>query len=174
VRPCVIGGDWSILAEVTNHVFSTASYQWPALARHEFSSQLPVTSIPGDIESPIARDIAASGVDHTLTLRFSEGVKNVTTSTLSVFAWEPASTRFQHTLPIDAITCAVGDTVVDCSGDAGLVRSIRLVVPAVTTGHRCELYANQESVTSQLTDAAGNPVEWGGPLGDFPPQITAS
>jgi hypothetical protein len=169
VPQCVVDGfvgprrhapSWLVDAIVVNHGFVTAHYPSRRLAKHKFSSTLAVTSNPGDVLSPIVRNIAASGTDHTVTFQFSELAKNVTSSTVSVFAVNPASTRFDKALPITAITCTKAGAPVDCSGTAASVRFVTLVVPDVTSGQRYELYANQQSVTSQLTDAAGNPVNW--------------
>jgi hypothetical protein len=176
VPRCVVGGTWHVDAFVTNHAFGQARYRFARLARHPFTSTLSVTSIPGDVRSPTAAaEITASGTDHTMTLRFSEGVKNVTASTLSVFALQPAATRFQNALPITAITCAnSSDVPVDCSGSPELVTSATLHVPDLTTGQRYELYANQGSVTSQLTDEVGNPADWTRSMASGFPPIKAS
>jgi hypothetical protein len=95
-----------------------------------------------------------------ITLDFTEGVKNVTDSTLAVFARAPASTRFQAPLSISNVVCSDGTGTVACTGNGGLVTSAVLTVPDVAAGQDYEVWANQGSVTSQLTDGAGNPLDW--------------
>jgi hypothetical protein len=95
-----------------------------------------------------------------ITLDFSEGVKNVTDSTLDVFALAPASARFQTPLAISHIVCSDGTGTVACSGSGGLVTSAVLTVPDVSAGRNYQVWANPDSVTSQLTDGAGNPLDW--------------
>ena len=108
----------------------------------------------------MVNEATASATHHTISLNFSDGVKNVTPATLSVFALQPAATRFHSSLPITGITCSDGAGTVDCSGAEGLVTSALLDVPDVATGQEYEVFANINSITSQLTDNFGNPLDW--------------
>ncbi len=159
-RRCVPSGSWNTSVFVSDHAENSANYSSKKLAAKGLPGHLSVTSTPGDVEDPEVRDATASGVDHTITLDFTEGVKNVTTSTLSVFALRPAATRFQHTAAVTAVTCSNGSADVDCSGSGGLVTSAVLTVTGLTGGAPYRVFANLDAITSQLTDGAGNPLPW--------------
>lgn len=159
-RRCIPDGQWRIEAFVIDAAHNYASYRANELSDAGLPSQLSVQSSPGDTIAPEVANSTASGIDHTITLDFSEGVKNVSTSTVAVYAQKPASTRYRHPLSVSGITCSNGTTTVGCAGAGGLVTSARLVVPAVTGGDTYTVWANLAAVTPQLTDAAGNPLRW--------------
>jgi hypothetical protein len=160
IRECVPDGTWRVSLDLVDHAENFAHYSSKTLLAAGLPGQLSVTSHPGDSVPPSVKGGTASAAGHMVTLDFSEGVKNVTDSTLSVFALAPASARFQSPLAISGIVCSDGTGTVACSGSGGLVTSAVLTVPDVTVGHDYEVWANQDSVTSQLTDGAGNPLDW--------------
>jgi hypothetical protein len=159
-KECVVPGQWLVRAYVEDRAGNQASYAAKKLTAAGLPTTLAVISTPGDVEPPNVDDSTASAADHTITLDFTERVENVTPQTLSVYARSPASTRFSASLPISQISCSNGTTATACSGDGAMVTSAVLTVPAVTAGAKYEVYANQDFVTSQLTDAAGNPLPW--------------
>jgi hypothetical protein len=160
IRKCVPSGTWKVLVAVVDHAENVTVYSSKELVAAGLPGTLSVTSHPGDSNPPSVRNATASGAGHMITLDFSEGVKNVTDSTLDVYALAPKSARFQAPLAISHIACSDGTGPVACSGTGGLVTSAVLTVPDVTAGQNYEVWANQDSVTSQLTDGAGNPLDW--------------
>jgi hypothetical protein len=169
-RECVPSGDWHVTANLGDRAGNNAYYSPKKLVAAGLPGSLTVTSTAGDVEPPEVRDATASGADHTITLDFTEGVKNVTTSTLSVYAVKPAATRYQSTSAVTAMTCSNGTTTVDCSGSGGLVTSAVLTVPTLVGGAVYQVYANLGAITSQLTDGTGNPLSWNGSVA----QVTGS
>jgi hypothetical protein len=161
-RECVPGGKWHASVFVADRAENASYYSSKKLIAAGLPGTLSVTSTPGDVDPPAVRDATASGSDHTITLDFTEGVKNVNTSTLSVFAAKPASTRYQSVATMSLKSCSNGTTTVDCSGigAGGLVTSAILNVPALVGGAEYFVYANLGAVTTQLTDGAGNPLPW--------------
>jgi hypothetical protein len=160
IRECVPSGTWKVSVFLVDHAENLAQYSSKKLLALGLPDHLSVTSHPGDSDAPFVRSSTASGAGHMITLDFSEGVKNVTDSTLAVFALAPASARFQTPLAISHIVCSDGSGSVACSGSAALVTSAVLTVPDVTAGHDYQVWANLDSVTSQLTDGARNPLDW--------------
>jgi hypothetical protein len=160
-RECVPSGNWHVDVFVSDRAGNNAAYSPKKLTAAGLPGSLSVTATPGDVEDPNVRDATAAGADHTITLDFTEGVKNVNTSTLSVFAVKPAASRFENPTSVTGMTCSNGTTNVACSGSGGLVTSAVLKVPALSGGTEFEVYANLNAITSQLTDGAGNPLPWG-------------
>jgi hypothetical protein len=119
-----------------------------------------VTSKHGDVAAPYVYGSATLGANHQVILNFSEGVKHVSTSTLTVYALSPAKDRFKSAAPVSAITCSDGIHTVNCSGAGGLATSAVLTVPSLASGGEYQVYANLRQVTSQLTDGNGNPTNW--------------
>jgi hypothetical protein len=159
-QECVPSGRWDaeIYVELPNRAVAH-----PAKAgRSGLPDHIQVTSTPGDIESPTVTHSSGSSGDSAITLEFSEGVKNVTSSDLSVYALGSSGSNYQSTEPISAVACSNGSGTVDCSGSGGLVTQAVLTVPSLSghPGSEYEVWANQGSVTSQLTDGAGNPLSW--------------
>lgn len=159
-RECIPSGDWTAEFYVQDKAGNEKRYDTSKLAADGLPSGLTVTSNPGDITSPEIHNATASGQTHMITLDFSEGVVNVSTTTLTVYAHEPAATRYQTPLEVDSIVCSDGTATVDCSGSGGAVTSAQLLVPDVTGGQKYKVWANQDEITSQLTDVAGNPLDW--------------
>lgn len=159
-RECVPSGTWHVAAYVNDKAENTTFYSSKKLVAAGLPGSLSVTSTPGDVEPPSVRDATASGADHTITIDFTEGVKNVDTTTLSVFALKPAATRFEHSTAVSGIVCSNGTATVDCSGSGGLVTSAVLTVPALVGGREFQVFGNLNAVTPQLTDGAGNPLDW--------------
>jgi hypothetical protein len=160
VRECVPSGAWRVSVDLVDNAENVARFSSKSLIAAGLPGQITVTSHPGDVEPPSVDSSTAAAAHHMITLDFSEGVKNVTDSTLSVFALAPASTRFQSPLTISGVVCSDGTGTVACSGSGGLVTSAVLTVPDVVAGRHYEVWANQDSVTPQLTDGAGNPLDW--------------
>jgi hypothetical protein len=158
---CVPSGNWRIDVLVTDRAGNAADYPSSKLIAAGLPGSLTVTSDPGDVIAPSVLNATASAAAHTVTLDFSEGVKNVSPSTLSVFAVQPAVTRYQHPLQIAAISCSNGTPgAIACDGSGGTVTSATLSVPSLAAGQSYRLWANLDAVISQLTDAAGNPLTW--------------
>jgi hypothetical protein len=160
MRECVPDGTWAVSINMVDHAENFARYSSKRLLAAGLPSQISVTSNPGDADAPSVTSATASAAGHMITLDFSEGVKNVSDSTLAVFALSPASDRFRAPLAITGIVCSDGTGTVACSGSGGLVTSALLTVPDITAGHRYQVWANQASVTPQLTDGPGNPLDW--------------
>ncbi|HTW19193.1 MAG TPA: hypothetical protein VME70_03150 [Mycobacteriales bacterium] len=165
-RKCVPSGSWQVSAYVEDGAHNAAYNSSKKLIRDELPGTLSVTSKHGDVVPPYVRGAVASGQAHTITLDFSEGVKNVNPSTLSVYAMKPKAKRFQSSASVSSITCSNGSATIDCAGSGGLVTSAVLDVPAVAAGDRFEVFANQDITAPQLTDGAGNPLDWGGYAAD--------
>jgi hypothetical protein len=158
---CELSGSWRIDAVVTDRAGNSADYPSSKLIAAGLPGSLSVTSDPGDVVAPSVQNATASAAAHTITLDFSEGVKNVSPSTLSVFATQPALTRYEHPLQIAAISCSNGTPgAIGCDGSEGMVTAATLSVPSLVEGQSYRLWANLNAVISQLTDAAGNPVTW--------------
>jgi hypothetical protein len=160
IRECVPSGTWKVSVDLVDHAENVAQYSSKKLLAAGLPGTLSVTSHPGDSVPPTVKSSTASGAGHMITLDFSEGVKNVTDSTLAVFALAPASNRYQAPLAISHVVCSDGTETVACSGSGGLVTSAVLDVPDVTAGQNYQVWANLNSVTSQLTDGARNPLDW--------------
>jgi hypothetical protein len=129
------------------------------LADAGFPTKVSVTSAPlGDTESPWVNGSSAFAPDHSITLDFTEGVKNVSTDTLVVYDATPSPDRFTSTAPISSITCSDGSSTVDCDGSGGLATSAVLIVPSLVGAHRYAVYANPDPEIIQLTDGVGNPI----------------
>jgi hypothetical protein len=157
---CVPSGSWRVNVVVIDGAGNDINDTSAKLIAAGLPGALTVTSDPGDVIAPSVANATASAAVHTITLDFSEGVKNVTPSTLSVFALKPAATRYEHPLPISSVACSNGTGPIDCDGSGGLATSAQLTVPGVSAGQQYRLWANQDAVISQLTDAAGNPLSW--------------
>jgi hypothetical protein len=165
-RECVPSGTWKVSIALVDHAENVAVYGSKKLLAAGLPGTLSVTSHPGDSVPPTVKSATASGAGHMITLDFSEGVKNVTDSTLAVFARAPASARYQTPLAISHIVCSDGTGTVACSGSGGLVTSAVLTVPDVSAGKDYEVWANLDSVTSQLADGARNPLDWSAQAAD--------
>jgi hypothetical protein len=160
IRECAPSGTWKVSIDLVDRADNVAQYSSKKLLAAGLPGTLSVTSNPGDAVPPSVQSSTASGAGNMITLDFSEGVKNVTDSTLDVFSLAPASARFQTPLAISHIVCSDGTGTVACSGSGGLVTSAVLTVPDVHAGRDYQVWANLDSVTSQLTDGAGNPLDW--------------
>jgi hypothetical protein len=159
-QQCVPSGSWDLRAFVVDKADNFANYSAKKLTAAGLPGHVTVVSTPGDSIEPSVTDATASAAHHMITLDFSEGVKNVTGSTLTVFARNPAATRFHSPLTVSGITCFNGTGAVSCTGSGGLATSAQLDVPDVAAGQHYEVFANLSSVTSQLTDGTGNPLDW--------------
>jgi hypothetical protein len=157
---CVPNGKWRTSILTVDKAENEHFYTSKALTKAGLPGTVTVASNPGDTEPPYVMNATASIGDHTIALDFTEGVENVTPSTLTVFPLSPVATRFVKTTPISAITCQYGATDTACDGSGGLVTSAVLTVPGLRLGHRYQVWANPHSITSQLTDGTGNPMPW--------------
>jgi hypothetical protein len=160
VRRCVPSGSYKLTASLSDAAGNRAFYSTKQLAKAGITSRVDVTSKRGDVVAPYVFSAATYGADSNLFLNFSEGVANVSTSTLTVYALSPKSTRFQAPVNVSAIACADGKDVVDCSGAGDLITSAKLTVPDLDPGTRYVVYANLDQVSPQLTDGNGNPMDW--------------
>jgi hypothetical protein len=152
---CVPTGRWSIGVSVATPHRSAAHA--PIDGKSGRPKIIQVTSTVTDTVAPAFYKPTASSTNGTISLGFTEGVKNVTTSDLTARSLDSSTA-----IPITGITCASGGTAADCSGADGLVTSAVLTVPAVT-GHKGKEFvieANQDSIASQLVDGVGNPADW--------------
>lgn len=158
IRQCAPTGTWTLSAALGDRARNSTSYDSAALADAGFDSTIEVSATPNDTVAPTVH--ATSDSPATITLEFSEGVKNVRASTVRVYAKSPASQRFQHTTTISSIACTDGEQQVACNGGHGLVRSAILSIAGLRSGSRYQLFTNADAVRTQLTDAAGNPIPW--------------
>jgi hypothetical protein len=165
-QQCVPSGAWDVQAFVIDKAGNFAAYSAKKLTAAGLPGHVTVVSTPGDSTDPTVSNATASAAHHMITLDFSEGVKNVTGSTLTVFAKSPAATRFQSPVTVSGITCFNGTGAVSCTGSGGLATSAQLDVPDVAAGQQDEVFANLNSVTSQLTDGTGNPLDWNYPAAE--------
>lgn len=161
-QECVPNGKWHIDIDAFNHARLGMFYNPGRLAKAGLPNSIQVLSTPGDVVPPYVYSATASGQHQTITLDFSEGVKNVSTSTLAVYAMRPVATRYQHTTTVTGIVCSNGTSTVNCDGSEGLITSADLAVPDLSgkVGAKYAVYANLDSITSQLTDGIGNPMDW--------------
>ncbi len=160
VRQCVPSGKYKLDVFLRDAADNYRSYSSRQLAKAGITSTVNVKSKHGDVEPPYVYSAATYGADREVFLNFSEGVANVTTSTLTVYPLSPASTRYRTTSDITGITCSNGTSTVDCSGSGGLVTSAILFVSGLTVGDKYEVFANLNQVTTQLVDGNGNPLQW--------------
>lgn len=160
VRQCVPSGTYKLTAQLSDVAGNEKFYSTKQLAAAHLTSTVKVTSKHGDVEAPYVYSAATYGADRELFLNFSEGVANVSTSTLTVFALTPESTRYQSPTTIASIVCSNGTDTIPCSGTSGLVTSAVLTVPDMTAGDKYTVYANLDQVVPQLTDGNRNPLDW--------------
>jgi hypothetical protein len=166
IQQCVPSGSWDVRVFVGDKAGNFAGYAVKKLIAAGLPGHLTVFSTAGDSIEPTVTNSTASAAHHMITLDFSEGVKNVTGSTLTVFARQPAATRFSSPLTVSGITCFNGTGAVSCTGSGGLATSAELDVPGIAAGQDYEVFANLNSVTSQLTDGTGNPIDWSFPAAE--------
>jgi hypothetical protein len=160
VRRCVPSGTYKLTAELRDGARNYHFYSTKQLAKAGITSTVDVTSKHGDVAAPYVYSAATYGADENLFLNFSEGVANVSTSTLSVFPLSPRSTRFTTQATITDLACANGTHTVDCSGSGGLITSAKLTISDFKPGTSYQVYANLNEVTPQLVDGNGNPMGW--------------
>lgn len=160
---CVPSGTWDLGVYAYTPNRSVTHFAKPS--RNGLPDSIQVTSTPGDIDPPTVTDSSASSAAETVSLTFSEGVKNVTSSDLSVYALTPPGSAYQNSETIGGIVCMNGASIVDCSGSGGLVTKAVLSVPSLSghAGVECAVWANQHGVSTQLTDGVGNPMDWENP-----------
>ena len=160
IRRCVPSGKYKLKRLMRDVAGNYRSYSTRQLANAGITSTVRVKSKHGDVEPPYVYSAATYGADHEVFLNFSEGVANVSTSTLTVYPLSPARTRFRTTSVVTGITCSNGTTTVDCSGSGGLVTSAILFVSGLTVGDKYVVYANLNQVATQLVDGNKNPMQW--------------
>ena len=160
VRRCVPSGTYKLNVNLTDVAGNYHYYSTKQLAKSGITSTVRVTSKHGDVAAPYVYSAATYGADSELFLNFSEGVANVSTSTLTVYPLSPAKTRFSKPAAVTAITCANGTKKIACSGSDGLVTSAVLIIPSLKPGNQYQVYANLNQVSPQLTDGNRNPLDW--------------
>lgn len=160
IRRCVPSGTYRLRVHLADIAANYRSYSTRQLANAHITSTIDVTSEHGDTVAPYVYSAATYGADSELFLNFSEGVANVSTSTLTVYPMSPVSSRFSTPATVTGIVCSNGTNAVDCSGSAGLVTSAVLTVPAMKPGKKYDVYANLNQIVPQLTDGNRNPMDW--------------
>lgn len=160
VRQCVPSGTYKLTVEVRDVAGNDQYYSTKHLAHEHITSTVEVTSKHGDVEAPYVYSAATYAPDHEIFLDFSEGVADVTTSTLTIYPLSPAGSRYTTPADVTNIECAHGTDIVDCSGSNGLVTSAALTVPSMKPGEKYDVFANLRDVTAQLVDGNGNPMDW--------------
>jgi hypothetical protein len=162
VPRCVGSATWHVSVEdLTDHADNFRDYSSQQLSAAGFPDSVAVTSNPGDSSAPRITNDSGPVSAGTIPLHFSEAVRNVTTSDLSVYrVGGRGSGDFAHPLPIESVTCSDSAGPVSCSGSAGDVRSAHLTVSGMQPNQLYEVWANQGSVVPQLTDRADNPMDW--------------
>lgn len=160
VRQCVPSGTYKLSAELRDVAGNYRYYSTKQLAEADITSTVQVTSKHGDVSPPYVYSAATYAPSRSIFIDFSEGVANVTTSTLAVYPLAPASSRYQTRADIADITCAHGVDTVDCSGSGGLITSAALTVPSMNPGDKYAVYTNLDQVSPQLVDGNGNPMDW--------------
>lgn len=159
-RKCVPVGTWHVSASLTDNAGNSRYLNGKRLAKLGVPNTLQVAAAHQYVFDPVVTAATAAGAYHQITLDFSEGVENLTTSNLAAYAISPAATRYQKQLTISTIACSNGKKIIDCSGSGGLITSAVLTIPAVTGGKHYEVWADPDATTSQITDAGGLPVSW--------------
>jgi hypothetical protein len=160
VRRCVPSGTYKLNVSLRDVAGNYRNYSTKQLAKAHITSTIDVTSKHGDIVAPYVYSAATYGPERKLFLNFSEGVANVSTSTLAVYPLSPASSRFTTPATVTKMKCSNGTDTVDCSGSGDLVTSAVLTVAGFKPGKKYDVYANLNQVTPQLTDGNGNPLDW--------------
>jgi hypothetical protein len=150
VPPCAVSGRYTAQAWATNHANGGSTGQR--------SNPLHVTSTRGapDMTPRVSAATASAGTG-MVTLTFNEGVKNVTATTLKVFAVS-ADGGLGRQLPVIGIVCSDASTTVACNGSAAVITSAQLNVAGLSP--EATIWANQDSITSQLTSRFGYPMDW--------------
>jgi hypothetical protein len=162
VKRCVPSGKYKLSVSTDDVAGNGHYYSTKQLAKAGLTSTVDVTSKHGDRENPYVYSAATLDAQSWLILNFSEGVANVNTTTLTVYALSPASSRYQTPTDVTDVTCynASSDNPVDCAGADGLVTSAVLTVPSLAAGKKYQIYANLNQVTDQLTDGNRNAMQW--------------
>lgn len=160
IRRCVPSGKYKLDVYLGDVAGNYRSYSTRQLATAHITSTIDVTSKHGDTVAPYVFSAATYGAESNLFLNFSEGVSNVSTSTLTVYPLSPKASRFTTPATVISIECANGKAPVDCSGSGGLVTSAKLTIPEMEPGKKYEVYANLNQVVPQLTDGNRNAMDW--------------
>jgi hypothetical protein len=160
VPRCVGSSTWRIEGDdFVDRAGNYRDYSSRQLQSDGFPSSVGVASRSGDLSPPgVTNDEDPVTAGH-ITLHFSENVRGVTGSDLSVYSvGDRGFGDYANPLPIHSLRCTEAGQPVDCT--QGPVRSARFTVPTVGPNRRYEVYANQHSAVPQLTDLAGNPMDW--------------
>lgn len=160
VGRCATSGTWMVAAAVIDKAGNVRQYQGAGLSKLGLPGKLKVTSAAGDRTPPAVSGITRRG--QHVEVQFSEPVRNVSAANLFLYQMKPRANRYLAPTPIDAITCFddQGNAEPDCTGATTPVSSAELTVSGLVVPNRYELWANLFSVTPQLTDVAGNPMDW--------------
>jgi hypothetical protein len=162
VPRCVGSATWHLSADsLSDRTDNFRDYSSRQLRAAGFPDSVAVVSDSGDTSAPVIANDGEPVSDGLIPLDFSEPVRNVTMSNLSVYQVNGrGSGDFAHPLMIQSVTCSDGSGPVDCSGSGGPVRSAQLAVAGMRPNRSYEVWANQDSVVPQVTDRAGNPMDW--------------
>lgn len=160
IGQCATGGTWKIDAVAVDRAGNYRELGAAQLAKLGLPSSLKVKTAAGDRTPPGVSDVTVRG--DIVTVDFTEPVRNVTAQNLSLYARRPRADRYRSATPIDGITCydAAGNALSDCSGATTPVSSADLTVSGLVNDRPYEIWANLFSATPQLTDVAGNPMDW--------------
>jgi hypothetical protein len=167
VPRCVGSSTWRIQGnDFTDHAGNFRDYSSSQLRAAGLPSTIHVTSRTGDLTPPqVTNDQGPVTAGH-IALHFSEGVRGVSSADLSVYSvGDRGFGDYANPLPIHSLSCANAGQPVDCA--TGPVRSARFTVPTVGLNRRYDVFANQRSAVPQLTDVAGNPMDWSLSVADF-------
>ena len=110
VKQCVPSGTYKLNVSLRDVAGNYRYYSTKQLAKAHITSTVDVTSKHGDIVAPYVYSAATYGPESKLFLNFSEGVANVSTSTLTVYPLSPASSRFTTPATVTKMTCSNGTT----------------------------------------------------------------
>ena len=163
IKRCVPSGLYKLSASLVDRARNYHSYSTKDLAKAGITSTVDVKSKHGDVVAPYVYSAATYGAESNLFLDFSEGVANVSTTTLTVYPMSPKSTRFTTPATVTEIVCSNGTKDnIDCSGAGadGLITSAKLTITGLNPGKKYQVYANLNQIGDQLTDGNRNPLDW--------------
>jgi hypothetical protein len=160
VPRCVGTSTWRIQgSDFADRAGNFRDYSSRQLRSAGLPGTVHVTSRSGDLTPPrVTNDQGPVTAGH-IALHFSESVRGVTSSDLSVYSvGDRGFGDYANPLPIQSLSCANAGQPVDCAH--GPVRSARFSVPTVASNRRYDVFANQHSSVPQLTDLVGNSMDW--------------
>jgi hypothetical protein len=168
VRRCSANGHWRLYnVDAHNRAFGHLNlFGKRELRRSGLAASFTVAG--GEFDDPVPTVVSATRNGDQLTLDFSEGVRNVSSASLTVYRHAASGFEFgRGPLTITAISCRRNGAPVDCTGRSGLVTSTTLTVPGapppipkLPATFSFGVLANQGVVVGQLSDELGRPMTW--------------